>query len=785
MKDALGILFGGLGQGGFFALLAVGIVIAFRGSGVINFAQGAIAMYVAFAFDSLRKKGSIQLPWVDILPTHSANLPVRIQITDGPLAFLPSFVLGMVLALLLGALCHFLVFRPLRNAAPLGKVIGSLGVMLYLQGVALKNFGTDNPQPTVVLPKGIFTNFLGLGRALPKESFFLAVFAVVLGGALWAFYRYTRFGLATRAAAGNEKGAVLLGYSPERLALANWIISAATAGLAGILVGSITGALNPVKFSGLIVPALGAALIGSLSSIPWAVGGGIGIGMVQVFLPTWGVKQSWFPLWLQAASRDVFPLIVIIAVLYLRGRSLPIRGTIEEKRLPLCPYPKRVWQHSLIWGGAAIVFAFWADGTKWGFALSTTLIAAAMMLSYVVLTGYVGQISLAQLSIAGVAGFMASRMLANGKPNDFSPFPVSGPGLPWPIAGLIGIVVAVAVGVFLGLPAVRIRGVQLAVVTIAAALALQTLYFENEKLTGQTAGSPAFFPDPTFFGITFGSVGTGADRLWFGDGQAGLNSNPKFAIFVVIVLVLLAAGVANIRRSGTGRRLLAVRANERAAAAAGVSVTSTKLLAFAISSAIAGVAGILMSYQSRAISSANWVFFASLSLLAFAYLGGITSINGAMLGGFLYANGLVTAYGNHVYHGVLDYTSIIGGVAMIFTAIHNPGGMAPRIQPGLQYLGNWLKRARGAEWVSAARKVAPGAIIAGIPISLLVWNKAEEWRNWFLLMIPVTSLLVRSLSKEAWHAIRGGGVVHAPGTPAAAGHGATSGSTPALAEQGA
>ncbi len=704
MKDAIAILFSGLGSGGFFALLAIGIVIAFRGSGVINFAQGALAMFIAFEFDSLRKKGTLQLPWVDILPTKSVNLPVRITFGGAePMAFLPAFVIAMAMAVVLGVLLHYLVFRPLRNAAPLGKVIGSLGVMLYLQGVALKNFGTDNPQPTVVLPKGNFENFLGLGKPLPRESFYLAVFAAVLGAGLWAFYRFTRFGLATRAAAGNEKGAVLLGYSPERLALSNWIISAATAGLAGILVGSVTGALNPVKFSGLIVPALGAALIGKLSSIPWAIGGGIGIGMVQTFLPTWGPKQSWFPLWMQAPSRDVFPLVVIIAVLYLRGRSLPIRGTVEEKRLPLCPYPKRVWQHAVFWGVVCIGFAFWADGTKWGLALTTTLIAAAMMLSYVVLTGYVGQISLAQLSIAGVAAFVMARLLANGKPNEFSPFPVDGPGLPWPIAGIVGIVVAVLIGVFLGLPAVRIRGVQLAVVTIAAALALQTLYFENEKLTGLTAGSPANFPNPTFFGIEFGSVGEG-----------GLNSSPQFAVFVVLTLIALSVGVANIRRSGTGRRLLAVRANERAAAAAGVSVTSTKLLAFAISSAIAGVAGILLSYQSRAISSANWVFFASLSLLAFAYLGGITSINGAMVGGMLYANGLITIYGNHIYHGVLDYTSIIGGAAMIFTAIHNPVGIAPRVQPGLQYLGNWLRRARGPEWIKAIRTVAPGAIIAGI-----------------------------------------------------------------------
>lgn len=739
MKDPIAIMLGGLGQGGFFALIAIGIVIAFRGSGVINFAQGAIAMFTAFEFDSLVKKGVVQLPWIDFLPTSSFNFPVRLTLDSGGVGLLPSFVLAIGMAALLGVGAHFLVFRPLRNAAPLGKVIGSLGLMLYLQGVALKNFGTENPQPTVVLPKGLFTNFLGLGKPLAKESFFLAVFAVVFGGALWAFFRFTRFGLATRAAAGNEKGAVLLGYSPERLALANWVVASLAAGLAGVLVGSVTGALNPVKFTGLVVPALGAALIGKLSSIPLATAGGIGIGLLQTLAGVWLPTNSWFPLAWQATASNALPLVVIVFVLFARGRSLPIRGTVEERRLPLAPYPKRVWQHSLIWGAAAIALAAWADGGKFGFAVTTTLITAMVMLSYVVLTGYVGQISLAQMSIAGCAAFMTARMLANGTPNELSPFPVTGPGLPWPLAAGIGIVFSVIVGVVLGLPALRVRGVQLAVVTMAAAVSLQSVYFENELLTDQTAGSPAYLKNPTFFGIDLGVVG-----------KNGLNSSLKFAIFTVVVLVGLAVLVANIRRSGTGRRFLAVRANERAAAAAGVNVVRTKLLAFAIASAIAGISGVMFGYQARQISSANWVFFLSLSVLAFAYLGGITSINGAIIGGIIFANGLVTAVANHHFHNAIsvDLTSIIGGAALVFTAIHNPGGIAPRLQPALQYLGNWLLKARGPEWKKAILAVGPGAAIASIPVALLLWNKAEEWRNWFLLLVPLSGIFLRGISKD-------------------------------------
>ncbi len=199
-------------------------------------------------------------------------------------------------------------------------------------------------------------------------------------------------------------------------------------------------------------------------------------------------------------------------------------------------------------------FAFQDSGprTVFALALTTSLVAMIIMLSMVVITGYVGQISLAQMSLAGVAAFFTARMMANGSTTSTNPFPVSGPGLPWPIASLCGVVVAIIVGVLLGLPAVRIRGVQLAVVTLAFAISLQTLYLENVSLTDLSAGAPASFRPATIFGIKLASTG---DR--------GQLDRPAFTIFVLVVLVVTALAVANLRRNGTGRRFLAVRANER------------------------------------------------------------------------------------------------------------------------------------------------------------------------------------------------------------------------------
>ncbi len=152
------------------------------------------------------------------------------------------------------------------------------------------------------------------------------------------------------------------------------------------------------------------------------------------------------------------------------------------------------------WGTVAIFFAYVFENsgstTIIANAFQQTLVFGVIMLSMVVLTGYVGQISLAQMSLAGIAAFFMARMMANGEPSGSNLVPVPGPDFPWPIAALLGVAAAVVVGLLIGLPALRIRGVQLAVVTLAAAIAIQSLLLENEEITELRAGVPAFVNTP-------------------------------------------------------------------------------------------------------------------------------------------------------------------------------------------------------------------------------------------------------------------------------------------------
>ena len=683
MDSFLAALLIGLGFGGFYALLGSGVVAAYKGSGVINFSHAAIAMYAAYTFNELRgglaagsldgvePKATLVLPWVDFLPTDKLNVPVKIGLGDAWPAF-PAVVLTLLVAAGLGLMAHFLVFRPLRNSPALGKVIGSVGVMIYLQAVAQLNFGSTNRRDEGILPTGTFKNVFGLGADIGADNFIIAGIALAVGAGLTALYQFTRFGIATRAADENEKGATLLGYSAQRLAGFNWVISAVTAGVAAVFF--IQGpSLNQEQWSLFIVPALGAALIGNLSSIWVATLGGLGLGMLQNGLTDVAERQSWWydsilgDLLPSAAVREVLPLAAVIIVLFLRGDKLPVRGSIVERRQPRAPKAQNPLKSAVVPVFLAMIAINVFTGS-WESNLTATMVSAIFMLSFVVVVGYLGQISLAQLTFGGVAAYAAVRFFSNGeKIRPFDLFAVEGLDLPSPIAFVLGVAVAVVAGVVVGLPAVRVRGVQLAVVTITAVLAFNELHFRNAYWTQEGSRSNTSIEFPVWFGVDVSVQPP----------EGGPTDRWQFSVFLLAWVVALALGVANLRRGATGRRFLAVRANERAAAAAGINVARTKLLGFGIGAGIAGIGGILLSYKLTSISPDSWNVFAGLALLAFVYLGGISSVSGALVGSLLVAGGLVDAItGLHLNSLGPEYFTLIGGIGLVFTAILNPEGIA-------------------------------------------------------------------------------------------------------------
>ena len=318
----------GLGTGALIAGIALGVVLFYRGSGVINLATGAIAMLAGYSFWSLRTG------------TFGADVPTA-----------PALVITLVVVVVLGVLMELLAFRPLQAASPLAKLAASLGVLLTLQAAMLISFGTaSKPQPPV-LPSDLVEV---LGVSVPIDRFILAGIVVGAAGLLAALFRWSRFGLATRAASEDEVSAMLTGLSPSRLSMANTLLACLVAGGLGVLAASITQ-LNSQTLPLQIVPALAAALLARFTSFGIACAAGLAIGMAEnvlYYLQT----QSWFPTDHGSALpgvQQLFVFVVIVIAMFWRGASLPGRGELIEKRLPAVPRPERLARTAAI--GTAVV----------------------------------------------------------------------------------------------------------------------------------------------------------------------------------------------------------------------------------------------------------------------------------------------------------------------------------------------------------------------------------------------------------------------------------------------
>ncbi|MEU7818116.1 ABC transporter permease [Pseudonocardia sp. NPDC049154] len=630
----------GLGLGAIYIGLGTGLLLVHRATGIINFAQGAMAMWGAFVFAQLRLDGTL------VFPIGSIELERRPPVAVAAL-------IGLATAFLLGLLVHYVIFRPVRHAPVLAQVVVSVAVMITLQALVVLRFGPNNIDVDSLIPEDSFTLF---GADIPTRELVMAAIMVLLAAAVWAYLRFTRAGVATRAASENERAAVLMGFSPDRLAAVAQVVAIMLGTVAVMLGSSLTG-LNADNYTLLVVPALAVLLVARMESIAIVVVAALLMGAFQSLINLLITKPFW-PQWAQSGLDQVVPFAVVMVILFVQGKRLPSRGSLQTVRLPdvsiprFKPIPAVIM---LVVGVAALSFT---QGT-WRFGVTTSIIVMLLALSYVVLTGYLGQISLAQGAFAGAAGFCLSKVTTNW-------------GIPFPVSLILCALVATGLGMLVALPAFRIRGAQLAIVTIAAALAIERFVFNNYTLS-PPEGNP--IADATLFGLNLG-VREGRDL-----------ARISFSVMVLVIAAILVWMFIRVASGDTGRAFLAVRANERAAASSGIDVRKTKLIGFAISAFIAGIAGCLIGFSRGQLSAESFSVFAGLQVLAVAYLGGITSVGGAIVAGVLGPLGIVYT----LLRGVFDlgeYYALISGLGLIITALLNPVGIAGATREQVA----WVKR---------------------------------------------------------------------------------------------
>lgn len=594
----------GLGVGAIYSLSALGIVVVARGSGVLSFAQGGFALVGAFSYFEITDRGGD--PWL-------------------------AAVGGTLAAALVGLLCYAIVLRPLRDASSLAKSVATLGVLAVIRGLAELHYGEMLRLVTGPLPQSIVEPLQGV--RVPSDRLWLVAVAIATASVIWALVRFTGFGLATRAVAENERTAAATGIDVDRVAASNWALGAGLGGLAGVLVAPITG-LSITGIALLSLSGLAAALVGQFRSLPLTLIGGLSLGVAESLLSRYvdnppGVAKA-------------APFLAVILILAVRPGTVARRARVAE-RLPRLGSGRVRWPLVVVVSVAAVILTLTVTAA-WADALTTTFVAAVIGLSLVVLTGYTNQLSLAQHAIAGVGALVAARASQDLH-------------LPFLACIAVGMLGVVPIAVCIALPALRTRGVALAVVTLGFSVVIDQMILNNDGLTGGLAGTKVGTP----------SIGP-------------LDLDPvtrpnTYALFCLAYLIAMSFAVLALRRSRLGRQMIAIRDNPAGAEALGVRVVRTKALAFAIAAMIAG-GGVLAAFRTENVTYGQFGLNASITDLIGAVVGGVGFIVGPLVGSLVIGAGVSGTLLTDLVPSFDDYVTLVGGLCLIGALIVAPDGVA-------------------------------------------------------------------------------------------------------------
>jgi ABC-type branched-subunit amino acid transport system ATPase component/branched-subunit amino acid ABC-type transport system permease component len=628
----------GLGVGAIYALVSQGLVMIYRGSGVVNFAQGAFVMVGGYAYYEFRSE--LHFP--------------------GALAVVGAIIVGA----LLGAIVHLLILRPMRNSSPIERVIATLGVLITLQAAAVLIYGVSSIEVPSALPTNTIT--LATGLTIGSDRLIILGIGAIVTGLLYFIYRQTRFGRLASAVAENVRVTASLGHSPDRIAGANWALGSALAALAGVLIAPISF-LQPSTLSLLVIPALAAALVGQFASFPLALLASLFIGVTQSLMTLYVSTPGW------TAS---VPFLLIILVLVARGTSLPIRSHVFDRLPPIGD--GRVRRIPLIVGVAVIaVLLLFVLPPSWVMAFTVTMAFGVFCLSVMFVTGYAGQLSLAQYVLGGMGAFIAARLMASWN-------------YPFMAAAVLAILLTAAVGLIVGLPALRTRGINLSIATLGLGIVLFSLVLSSYQWAGGEDGISV--SSPTLFGWNFNSI----------------QYPDRYGLVVLGTLTISGLAVANIRRGVVGRRMLAIQANERAAASLGVNVVGVKLYAFGLASALAGLAGILLAFLNPSIIVSQFDVMTSITVVGVVVVGGLGTVGGALMGATLLPGGVGTQLLLDL-NNLQPYLPLITGLFLLYVLRTGNGLFAQNLAAARKIHGSLARQARR---VRPARVPVPAAALA-------------------------------------------------------------------------
>ncbi len=617
-KAPYSVLFIGTVQGTTTALLAMGLILIYRTNRFVNFSYAAMgALPGAFALGLHLEQG---------------------------LPFFAALVLAVVIGVVVGFLTE-LIIRRFKNSSRLIVTVASIGlaqIFGVLSLLANKAIGFISLAGGFTIPLDLRIELEGGIKTMTgDEILIIAVVPAVIAGLAWFLLR-TDAGVAIRASAENEDRALLLGIPVYKLGRIVWMIAGGLAALTYVLQAPSSGVSPSVVSAGpaVLLPALAAAVVARLESLPMAFFAGIGLGMLDQIVRWNGTGTP--------SITSMFFLAVILVALLLQRASLSRAmnsesasftsdGIVKPVPRELRDLPEVKYAKWALWAVVGLMFVFipytWGPSNQ---LLAAIAIVWAMVgVSLVLLTGWGGHISLGQFAIAGMGGLIAGNLLLR---EDIDFFIVV------LLAGAAGAITALVVG----LPALRIRGLFLAVSTLAFAVALNSYVLNPDNFS-------SIIPNDVVRPILW--------ERW--DLERGY---PMYAVCLAFLALSILATKA-VRGSRSGRVIIGTRDNERAADSASVPTTRIKLSAFLLAGFIAGCAGALHVTILHGLGQGTYAPEISLDVFSTAVIGGLGSLTGA-ISGVLFFQWLstITALG--------DIRPLISGAGLLVVLLIFPGGFA-------------------------------------------------------------------------------------------------------------
>jgi len=585
MAELFSYVLPGIPYGCAYALMAAGLVLTYRTSGVFNLAFGAQAYVSAVIFS--------------------------ITVHDGWPRWAAFVVAVLVTGPAIGLLLDRLLFRYTRTAPPLVKLVPALGLLIAIPSLVQVVIGTSLRVPSALILRPYHVYFDLAGSPVSGEEISTTVIVVVVVAALALVLESRNLGLRMRAVVESPRLAELSGVRADSVSGLAWVLSSLFAGLAGVLLAPIYAQLSASNFTALLVAAIAAAAVGGFESLRLTLAGGVGLGVVQEviggYLPSGTILSS--------GLRPAFPFVVL-AVLLVGRRSLRQRSPLGDPLSSCDPPPASLRPparmtevrrggraFAVLAGAMLVVTAVALVPGNWEFTFTLGIVLAIVFLSITLLTGLAGQISLCQAAFAGAGAFTAGQLASHF-------------GVSVLLGVLAGAAVAGVLGAFVALPTLRLGGISIGLLTLSFALVADNVLFLYPWAGNGATG--LVVPRPTIGTVSF--AGNGA-----------------FFLLALAVLVIVAGAVTLLRSGTIGQELAAMRGSETGAASIGIHVLRLRVVAFTLSAVIAGVGGALYAMLEQSISPNDFNYQFSLVYVVVVATVGVYAVSEAIAAGLAYA----------------------------------------------------------------------------------------------------------------------------------------------------